>query len=94
MLWHTLYIHTLKCLGFELDHYDMCVANKIVDSSKCTIAFYVDDNKISHRDPKVVDEIIEWIKKSSAMLHTQEESNMISLGWTSILEKTRPFLSI
>ena len=63
MLWYNLYVHTLKGLGFELNPYDMCVANEIVDASQCTIAFYVDDNEISHRDPKVVCEIIERLNK-------------------------------
>jgi len=45
-----------------LNPYDICVANKIVDGSQCTISFYVDDNKNSYRDPKLVIEIIEQLK--------------------------------
>ena len=56
-------IHTLQDLGFELNPYGLCVANKTIDGSQCTIIFYVDDNKISHRDSKVVDGIIELLKK-------------------------------
>ena len=41
----------------------MCrVANAIIDGKQCTICWYVDDNKISHMDPKVVAKIIEKIE--------------------------------
>ena len=37
----------------------MCVANKNINGKQCTIAWYVDDNKISHVDQAVIDSIIE-----------------------------------
>jgi hypothetical protein len=45
-------------MGFELNPYDTCVAKKMVDEKQCTIAWYLDDNKISHADPKVVTGVI------------------------------------
>ena len=48
--------------GFEINPYDRCVANKQINGKQCTIVFYVDDNKISHVDSKVVDEIIDLLK--------------------------------
>jgi hypothetical protein len=39
--------------GFEINPYDFCVANKIIDGKQCTIVWHVDDLKISHVDPKV-----------------------------------------
>ena len=45
-------------LGYELNPYDLCVANKIVNGSQCTIAWHVDDTKISHKDPDVVKSLI------------------------------------
>jgi hypothetical protein len=32
--------------------------NKVINGSQCTIAIYVDDLKISHKDPKVVEKVI------------------------------------
>ena len=49
-------------MGFELNPYDMCVANAMIDGKQCTIVWYVDDNKISHVDPKVVSDIIKQIE--------------------------------
>ena len=59
MLWYNLYTSTLQGMGFELNPYDLCVANKMINGKQCTIVFYVDDNKVSHKDPKVVTEILE-----------------------------------
>jgi hypothetical protein len=55
-------VSTLKDLGFKLNPYDKCVANKDVNGKQCTIVWYVDDNKLSHVDPQVNTDIIECIK--------------------------------
>ena len=36
--------------GFEINPYDCCVANKMVNGKQCTILWHVDDLKISHVD--------------------------------------------
>ena len=48
-------------MGFELNPYDTCVANKTIDGKQCTIAWYVDNNKISHVDERDVTGVIERI---------------------------------
>lgn len=45
--------------GFEPNPYDSCVVNKMINGKQCTIAWHVDDLKISHVDSKVVDHIID-----------------------------------
>jgi len=57
LFWENL-TSTLKAMDFKINDYDMCVANKIINGSQCTITWHVDDLKISHRDPSVVDDII------------------------------------
>jgi hypothetical protein len=49
---------TLKEWGYELNPYDTCVANKMVNGKQCTVLWHVDDLKISHVDTSVVDELI------------------------------------
>ena len=39
LLWYNLYSSTLVDLGIEINPYDHCVANKIIDSHQCTIVF-------------------------------------------------------
>ena len=62
LLWYELYSSTLIDMGFELNPYDMCVANSMIDSKQCTIVWYVDDNKISHVNPNVVTNVIQKIE--------------------------------
>jgi hypothetical protein len=45
--------------GFTLNPYDSCVVNKVVDGKQLTVAWHVDDLKISHVDAKVVDSLID-----------------------------------
>jgi len=63
LLWYDLFSTTLKDLGFVLNPYDPCIANCTIDGKQCTIAWYVDDNKVSHVDPGVVTMIIEKIEE-------------------------------
>ena len=62
LLWYTLYVTVLKKEGFILNPYNKCVANKMYNEKKCTIAFYVDNNKLSHVDTAVVDEVLDMIE--------------------------------
>jgi hypothetical protein len=49
-------------MGFKLNPYDLCVANSQIKGKQCTVAWYVDDNKISHVDDMVVTNSIEKIE--------------------------------
>ena len=42
-------------MGFVLNPYDKCVANKMVNGKQCTVLWYVDDVKVSHVDRSVVE---------------------------------------
>ena len=61
LLWYELYVSVLKDMGFEINPYDMCVANKIINGKQCTLTWYVDDNKVSHIEQTVVDNVINKI---------------------------------
>jgi Reverse transcriptase (RNA-dependent DNA polymerase) len=63
LLWYDLFSSVLRDMGFEINPYDPCVANKIINGSQCTVAWYVDDTKISHTDPNVVSDIISSIEQ-------------------------------
>ena len=52
----------LESIGFKLNPYDMCVANKMVKGQQLTVVWHVDDLKVSHVNKKVVDEFIEWAR--------------------------------
>ena len=62
LLWYQLYSDVLQKEGFEINPYDKCVANKMINGKQCTIGWYVDDNMLSHVDPTVVDSVIEMME--------------------------------
>ena len=49
--------------GFEINPYDPCVANKMVDGEQHTVCWHADDLKSSHRDTRVNDAFAKWIEK-------------------------------
>jgi hypothetical protein len=55
--------NVLLSWGFEINPYDRCVANKEIDGTQCTIIWHVDDLKISHAKPTVIDEVINMLSK-------------------------------
>ena len=54
---------TLINLGFVLNPYDQCVANKTINGSQCTVLWHVDDIKISHVEESVVEQILASLEK-------------------------------
>jgi len=62
LLWYQMFSTTLIDMGFKLNPYDLCVANATINGKQCTVLWYVDDNLISHVDPKVVTSIIKKIE--------------------------------
>ena len=63
LLWYELFSGTLKKLGFVINPYDRCVANKMINGSQCTIVWYVDDAKVSHMERQVITDVIGDIEK-------------------------------
>ena len=48
----------LEDWDFEMNPYDNCVFNKVVDGNQVTFCFFVDACKISHMDQEVIDDIL------------------------------------
>ena len=69
MLFYYKLTKALLSYGFELNPYNPCVVNKMVNSEQLTVCWHVDDLKSSHIDPKVNDEFIQWIKDTFRQLH-------------------------
>ena len=49
-------------IGFEINPYDSCVANKTIKGEQFTICWHVDDLKLSHKCAEVVDDIIKKLQ--------------------------------
>jgi hypothetical protein len=48
LLFWRLLTSKLVAMGFEINPYDWCAANKTIDGKQCTILWHVDNIKISH----------------------------------------------
>ena len=76
LLWYRLFRNTLQEMGFTLNLYDPCVANATIQGSQCTIVWFVDDNKISHKDPEVVRDMVQHIEaKFGTMTKTEGDEH-------------------
>jgi hypothetical protein len=63
LLYYRKFCKSLTTIGFIFNPYDPCVANKVINGSQMTIAFHVDDCKLSHKDSKEMDKMIKWLKE-------------------------------
>ncbi len=58
-----VWVAELMSLGFTINPYDPCVANKIVDGHQSTVCWHVDDLLIGHAKPETVTWFLTWIAK-------------------------------
>ena len=54
--------------GYEVNPYDPCVANKMIEGKQHTVCWHVDDLKASHVHEKVNDDFLEWLNKKYGTL--------------------------
>jgi hypothetical protein len=66
LLYYKQFRKDIEEIGFKINPYDQCVANRTVNGSQQTITWHVDDLKSSHIDSKVNDEFLLWLKKKYA----------------------------
>jgi hypothetical protein len=59
LFWENLSDFLVEELGFMVNKYDKCVANKIINGNQCTICWHVDDLKMSHVEAAVLKEIVD-----------------------------------
>lgn len=64
LLFYLRFVKDLESIGFKLNPYDPCVANKTVDGSQLTIVWHVDDLKVSHKSSAVVTRMANWLKQT------------------------------
>ena len=62
LLYYECFVRDIMVIGFKLNPYDPCVANKIVHGKQLTITWHVDDLKVSHKKYQVVSHMVKWLK--------------------------------
>ena len=80
ILWYETFAGKLKEMGFKLNPYDPCVANKDINGEQCTIMWYVDDMKVSHKDPAVVEQILTEIEQTYGKLTIKRGKDHTFIG--------------
>ena len=63
ILYYRKFRKDIESIGFKVNPYDPCVANRIVRGSQQTVCWHVDDLKSSHLLTKVNDEFLEWLNQ-------------------------------
>ena len=61
LLFYKKWRNNLVKIGYKINPYDPCVANKFINGKQHTVMWHVDDLKISHVDKKVNDRFIKWV---------------------------------
>ena len=82
LLGYELYTTQLRGMGYELNPYDTCVANKDTNGKQRTIGFYVDDNVNTHVEHDVLTEfVIEGAKEEVLGAITVSRGIHLHLPW-------------
>ena len=68
MLFYHKLTKALLSYGFELNPYNPCVVNKMMNGEQLMICWHVDDLKYSHIESKVNDEFYNGLKTCSGNL--------------------------
>ena len=62
LFWEKLQANLVNEWGFTPNQYDSCVVNKMVGGRQLTVAWHVDDLKISHEEEDALDEFISMME--------------------------------
>ena len=81
-------------MGFKIKPYNRCVANKVINGHQCTIVWYVDDVKVSHKDKKVVHGFICDIEGHFGEMKVNDSSSFDYLGMNITVNKKESKLMI
>jgi len=66
LLYYLKFREDLEGIGFLVNPYDPCVANRIVKDGQHTVIWHVDDLKSTHANSVVNDDFFSWLKKKYA----------------------------
>eukprot|EP00956_Cyclotella_meneghiniana_P002566 scaffold3022_cov42-Cyclotella_meneghiniana.AAC.2 len=61
LLFYLKLVKDLTDFGFELNPYDPCVANKMVNGTQMTVVWHVDDLKVSHKSKDEIMKLVSYI---------------------------------
>ena len=80
LIWYNLYTKKIKYLGFVIKPYDICIANSGIYYNQDAIAWYFNDNNVSHIEERVNTKIIDKIAEHFGKLIVSQEKKHKLLG--------------
>jgi hypothetical protein len=82
LLYYQHFVKDLKSIGFKINPYDPCVANKMVQGKQLTVVWHVDDLKVSHDvSTAIITKMADWLKSTYQRLFEDGSGEMsIALG--------------
>ena len=63
LLYYLNFTKSLTEVGFKIDPYDPCIANKMIYGQQITICYHVDNFKLIHSRIKFNDQMIKWLRQ-------------------------------
>ena len=88
--WQKLSIFLTEKHGFMQNEYDWCVVNKMMSGRQCTVAWYVDDIKISHENQRMLEDMLTPVSMTNSgrrpLSPLPKEKYTITSGWSSIIQ--------
>ena len=79
LLFYRKLVADLISIGFVLNPYDPCVANKTIDGKQLTVCWHVDDLFLGHEDPTVVTNFLTWL---ASRYDTDDKKLNVTRGYT------------
>ena len=76
LLFYQKFVVYLMMIGFELNPYYPCVANKTINGKQLTLVWHVDDIKASRIEAEVVTRMAKWLRKTYERLFKDSSGNM------------------
>ena len=64
LLYYKKFRKDLKEIGFKINPYNPCIANRIIQGKQHTVIWHIDNLKSSHMNPEVNNEFLHWLKKT------------------------------
>ncbi len=63
LLFYKKLVADLESIGFKLNPYNPCVANKEVNRTQMTVCWHIDDLKVTHMDPRENTRFGDWLSE-------------------------------
>ena len=76
LLFYQKFVGYPMTIGFELNPYETCIANKIINGKQLTLLWHVDDIKASHTEEEVFTRMARWPRKTHERLFKDGSGKM------------------